>query len=346
MDKRLQTQTLALAMHIIGTKDPNQFKQVMSAMSENGRNKFLTKCAEIVQSGDTSEENLKLAQVEAQKAIQEGQQAILAKNGSRITYLNHFYTGGKIRTYDGGIMTIKKPLTKDQVDGKQSIGLYKGKWVFLNKEQVAMPKSNLPQKSSDGSTHINRAYNGMLLPKPQKYSLGGFLSNTWGSIKDGAKRFGQGFIKTYNKVDNFIDNNIPYAPQAIAGLAAFGDLISQMNKKYRSHEGQISGNIKRDEYLMGLYSEGITDYYKQKKQQSLQNGSPGTQGEEQKAKNDELIKSQLNQRLKQQLPIPTPQLDINQSLKQPEQPQFPNLEWDFNPTLQYPIVNNELKLNY
>jgi hypothetical protein len=31
-----------------------------------------------------------------------------------------------VRTSDGGYMKLKNPLNKNQVDGKESIGLYKG----------------------------------------------------------------------------------------------------------------------------------------------------------------------------------------------------------------------------
>jgi hypothetical protein len=41
--------------------------------------------------------------------------------------------------------------------------------MYLNSEKIAVPRQNKKQKSEDGSTHINRAYNGMLIPKPDNY---------------------------------------------------------------------------------------------------------------------------------------------------------------------------------
>lgn len=277
MDKRLQTQVLALAMQIIGIKDPDQFKQAMTMMSEQGRIKFLNKCAEIIQSGDTSEENIAQAQQEAQKAIQEGQQgqqAILAKYGNRITYLNRFYSGGTVKTFDGGYMKLKKPLNKNQVEGREPIGLYKGQWMYLNGDKIAVPNQNGKQKGDDGSAHINRAYNGMLIPKPsnyiQQYSIGGLLNSA---------------AKWVDKNQNFL--------KAGAGLGmGIFKTIQGMNRSNRYEPMQASADIQAGSYLMNEsinpFLQGLKDMHKYRSEQASKNGSPQTQQDENKALDNQI----------------------------------------------------------
>ncbi len=320
MDNRLQTQVLALAMQIMGLKDPNQFKQAMTMMSEQGRAKFLNKCAEIIQSGDTSEENIAQAQQEAQKAIQEGQQgqqAILAKHGNRVTYLNRFYSGGAVRTSDGGYMKLKNPLNKNQVDGKESIGLYKGQWMYLNSEKIAVPRQNKKQKSEDGSTHINRAYNGMLIPKPdnyiQQYSIGGLLNSA---------------AKWVDKNQNFL--------KAGAGLGmGIFKTIQGMNRSNRYEPMQASADIQAGDYLMNEsidpFLQAIKDMHKYRSEQSSKNGQPN---------------SKLQERLSEQLNVKYPSFQPKVQNPNPELYQFPE-SLNLDTSLQYPNpYNNTLKLNY
>jgi len=67
--------------------------------------------------------------------------------------------------------------------------------MYLNGDKIAIPKPGSKAKSYDGTTHVNRAYHGMLLPKPQKYWGGGFfnkvsdfVSNLGGEILSGVKQ--------------------------------------------------------------------------------------------------------------------------------------------------------------
>ena len=287
MDNKLQTQVLALAMQIIGIKDPGQFKQAMTMMSEQGRAKFLTKCAEIIQSGDMSEENIAQAQQEAQQAIQEGQQgqqAILAKYGNRITYLNRFYSGGSVRTFDGNYMKLKKPLNKDQVEGREPIGMYKGQWMYLNGDKIAVPNQHGKQKGEDGSTHINRAYNGMLIPKPdnyiQQYSIGGIFSSIGNWVKGAA-----------SNVKNVLNTGAKWVNKNQNILKAFGTLIPAATEFFKGvttsnvkNPIEASAHIQNSSYLQnqavnyGL--QGLQDLQKYKSEQASKNGSPQTQKDE------------------------------------------------------------------
>lgn len=338
MDKRLQTQVLALAMQIIGIKDPNQFKQAMTMMSEQGRTKFLNKCAEIIQSGDTSEENIAQAQQEAQKAIQEGQQgqqAILAKHGDRITYLNRFYSGGAVKTSDGGYMKLKSPLNKNQVDGKESIGLYKGQWMYLNSEKIAVPRQNKKQKGDDGSTHINRAYNGMLIPKPsnyiQQYSIGGIFN----SIGDWMKGAGSTIKTGLNSAAKWVDKNQNLL-KAGAGLGmGIFKTIQGMNRSNRYEPMQTSADIQAGSYLMNESInpaiQAIKDMHKYRSEQASKNGQPD---------------SKLQERLAEQLDVNYPSFQPTVQNPNPELYQFPE-SLNLDTSLQYPNpYDNTLKLNY
>lgn len=320
MDKRLQTQVLALAMQIIGIKDPNQFKQAMTMMSEQGRTKFLNKCAEIIQSGDTSEENIAQAQQEAQQAIQEGQQgqqAILAKHGNRVTYLNSFYSGGAVKTFDGGYMKLKKSLNKNQVEGREPIGLYKGQWMYLNGDKIAVPNQNGKQKGDDGSVHINRAYNGMLIPKPsnyiQQYSIGGLLNSA---------------AKWVDKNQNFL--------KAGAGLGmGIFKTIQGMNRSNRYEPMQASADIQAGSYLMNEsinpFLQAIKDTHKYRSEQASKNGQPD---------------SKLQERLAEQLDVNYPSFQPTVQNPNPEPYQFPE-SLNLDTSLQYPNpYDNTLKLNY
>lgn len=280
MDNRLQTKVLALAMQIIGIKDPGQFKQAMTMMSEGGRNKFLAKCAEIIQSGDTSEENIAQAQQFAQQAIQEGeqgQQAILARHGNRVTYLNRFYSGGSVKTFDGGYMKLKKPLNKNQVEGRESIGLYKGQWMYLNGDHIAVPNQNGKQKGDDGSTHINRAYNGMLIPKPQRYSLGGIFS----SIGNWVKGAGQTIGRAYGAADNWINKNQEYITGGASTLAGILKTIKGMNRSNRYDGTKATGDIQDGYFLINSginpFIKMIQDSHNYRAEQAKNNGAPGSQ---------------------------------------------------------------------
>lgn len=355
MDKRLQTQVLALAMQIIGIEDPNQFKQAMTMMSEQGRIKFLNKCAEIIQSGDTSEENIAQAQQEAQKAIQEGQQgqqAILAKHGNRVTYLNRFYSGGAVKTFDGGYMKLKKPLNKNQVEGRESIGLYKGQWMYLNGDKVAVPNQHGKQKGEDGSTHINRAYNGMLIPKPQNYvqtySLGGIFSSVGNWVGNAAKNTGQWLKgagstigKGLNSAANWVDKNQNWITAAAKIGASFGELLKGMNMSNVKHPAEATAHIQNATYL-GTQGgndliEGLKDVTKYKQEKASANGSPQA--------DQDLYQQQLQDKLISQLQIPKPEFpSINYSTDNSLY-QFPKLEWNPDISLQYPRPDNTLTLN-
>lgn len=301
MDNRLQTKVLALAMQIIGIKDPGQFKQAMTMMSEQGRNKFLARCAQIIQSGDASEESIAQAQQEAQQAIQEGQQeqqAILARHGNRITYLNRFYSGGAVQTYDGGYMKLKRPLTKDQLEGRQPLGLYKGKWMYLNGDKVAVPNQNGKQKGDDGSLHINRAYNGMLIPKPQNYiqaySLGGIFSSVGNWIGNAAKNTGQWLKgagstigKGLNTAANWVDKNQEYINGGASFIAGLVKTIQGMNRSNKEDAARASGELTVGNVLMNYgaspfaklspYKKAVQDSHNYRTEQAQTNGSPGSQ---------------------------------------------------------------------
>ena len=327
MDKRLQTQVLALAMQIIGIKDPNQFKQAMTMMSEQGRTKFLNKCAEIIQSGDTSEENIAQAQQEAQQAIQEGQQgqqAILAKHGDRITYLNRFYSGGAVKTFDGGYMKLKKPLNKNQVEGRESIGLYKGQWMYLNGDKIAVPNQHGKQKGDDGSAHINRAYNGMLIPKPnnyiQQYSIGGIFN----SIGDWMKGAGSTIKTGLNSAAKWVDKNQNLI-KAGAGLGmGIFKTIQGMNRSNRYEPMQASADIQAGSYLMNESInpaiQAIKDMHKYRSEQASKNGQPD---------------SKLQERLAEQLDINFPSFQPTIQNPNPELYQFPE-SLNLDTSLQYP----------
>ena len=295
MDKRLQTQVLALAMQIIGIKDPDQFKQAMTMMSEQGRIKFLNKCAEIIQSGDTSEENIAQAQQEAQKAIQEGQQgqqAILAKHGNRITYLNRFYSGGAVKTFDGGYMKLKKPLNKNQVEGREPIGLYKGQWMYLNGDKIAVPNQNGKQKGDDGSAHINRAYNGMLFPKPnnyvQQYSIGGIFN----SIGNWMKGAGSTIKNGLNSAIKWADKNQNVLQGISSAGIALGELLKGMNISNVKHPMEAAAHIQNSSYFQnqaGNYLlQSMQDMHKYRSEQASKNGSPQTQQDENKALDNQI----------------------------------------------------------
>lgn len=338
MDKKLQTQVLALAMQIIGIKDPNQFKQAMTIMSEQGRTKFLNKCAEIIQSGDTSEENIAQAQQEAQQAIQEGQQgqqAILAKHGNRVTYLNRFYSGGTVKTFDGGYMKLKNQLNKNQVDGKESIGLYKGQWMYLNSEKIAVPHQNKKQKSEDGSTHVNRAYNGMLIPKPnnyiQQYSIGGIFN----SIGDWMKDAGSTIKTGLNSAAKWVDKNQNFLKVGAGlGMGLF-KTIQGMNRSNRYDPMQASADIQAGNYLMNEsinpFLQIIKDIQKYKSEQASKNGQPN---------------SKLQERLAQQLDVNYPKFQPVIQNPNPEQYPIPE-QLGLDTSLQYPSPqDNTLSLNY
>ena len=315
MDKRLQTQVLALAMQIIGIKDPSQFKQAMTMMSEQGRTKFLNKCAEIIQSGDTSEENIAQAQQEAQQAIQEGQQgqqAILAKNGSRVTYLNRFYSGGAVKTFDGGYMKLKKPLNKNQVEGRESIGLYKGQWMYLNGDKIAVPNQHGKQKGDDGSAHINRAYNGMLIPKPnnyiQQYSIGGL----------------------FKSATQFLGKNANYIDMGIDFFNGMKKTIDGMNMSNKKHPLEAAAKIQEGSYetneALNQAIQAIMDYNKNKSEQASRNGSPNS-------KNEDLYNKQLTAKLSSQLQVKKP--DLSLGVPNPNQFELPST-LNLDTSLQYP----------
>jgi len=38
--------------------------------------------------------------------------------------------------------------------------------MYLNGDKIAVPRGKAKDKSYDGTAHVNRAYHGMLLPKP------------------------------------------------------------------------------------------------------------------------------------------------------------------------------------
>lgn len=186
-----QMKVVALAMKILGTKNEAELKTALSKMSEVGRTKFIQQCSNIIQTGDQSPESLKQAQQLAQMALEEGPEQDYTQMARYGASLRRYYFGGRVKTYDGNYMDLKKPLNKDQVEGKESIGVYKGQWMYLNGDKIAVPRDKTKGKSYDGTTHINRAYHGMLIPKPQRYGVGGFFSGAWNGIKSGVKKAGK-----------------------------------------------------------------------------------------------------------------------------------------------------------
>ena len=180
-----QMKVVALAMKILGTKNETELKTALSKMSEVGRTKFIQQCSNIIQTGDQSPESLKQAQQLAQMALEEGPEQDYAQMARHGASLRRYYFGGRVKTYDGNYMDLKKPLNKDQVEGREAIGVYKGKWMYLNSDKIAIPKPGSKAKSYDGTAHVNRAYHGMLLPKPQRYSIGGFFNKIGNGIGKG-----------------------------------------------------------------------------------------------------------------------------------------------------------------
>ena len=217
-----QMQIIALAMKILGTKNESELQQALSQMSEVGRTKFIKQCQNIIQTGNTSQESIQQAQQLAQQAINEGPEQEYTQMAKYGKALNRYYFGGRVKTYDGNYMDLKKPVNKDQIDGKEAIGIYKGQWMYLNKNEVAVPKSRLKNKGYDGTAHINRAYNGMLLPRPYKYDFGGTLSNIgegiWNGMKVGGKWVGDRAkdfwkfltVTAPEGIDNFRQSTIEY----------------------------------------------------------------------------------------------------------------------------------------
>ena len=180
-----QMKVVALAMKILGTKNETELKTALSKMSEVGRTKFIQQCSNIIQTGDQSPESLKQAQQLAQMALEEGPEQDYAQMARHGASHHRYYFGGRVKTYDGNYMDLKKPLNKDQIDGRESIGVYKGQWMYLNGDKTAVPKPHSKAKSYDGTAHINRAYHGMLFPKPQRYSIGGFFNKIGNGIGRG-----------------------------------------------------------------------------------------------------------------------------------------------------------------
>ena len=205
-----QMKVVALAMKILGTKNETELKTALSKMSEVGRTKFIQQCSNIIQTGDQSPESLKQAQQLAQMALEEGPEQEYTQMAKYGASLRRYYFGGRVKTYDGNYMDLKKPLNKDQVDGKESIGIYKGQWMYLNQDKTAVPKQRSKAKSYDGTAHINRAYHGMLLPKPQKYYWGG--------------NFGDGIINAASAVWDGI-KQVPYLIKR--GVTAVGNGIGK-----------------------------------------------------------------------------------------------------------------------
>lgn len=217
-----QMQIIALAMKILGTKNESELQQALSQMSEVGRTKFIKQCQNIIQTGNTSQESIQQAQQLAQEALNEGPEQEYTQMAKYGKVLNRYYFGGRVKTYDGNYMDLKKPLNKDQVEGRESIGVYKGQWMYLNGDKIAVPRGKAKGKSYDGTAHVNRAYNGMLLPKPYKYDFGGTLSNLgediWNGMKvgdkwvgDRAKDFWKFLTVTAPEgIDNFRQSTIEY----------------------------------------------------------------------------------------------------------------------------------------
>lgn len=197
-----QMKVVALAMQILGTKNEAELKTALSKMSEVGRTKFIQQCSNIIQTGDQSPESLKQAQQLAQMALEEGPEQDYTQMARHGASLRRYYFGGRVKTYDGNYMDLKKPLNKDQVEGREAIGVYKGKWMYLNSDKIAIPKPGSKAKSYDGTTHVNRAYYGILLPKPYRYDIGGtinkigdFFGNVWDGVTYGIKQIPQALKK-------------------------------------------------------------------------------------------------------------------------------------------------------
>ena len=212
-----QMKVVALAMKILGTKNEAELKTALSKMSEVGRTKFIQQCSNIIQTGDQSPESLKQAQQLAQMALEEGPEQDYAQMARHGASLHRYYFGGRVKTYDGNYMDLKQPLNKDQVEGRESIGVYKGQWMYLNGDKIAVPRGKAKGKSYDGTAHINRAYNGMLFPKPYKYRGGGFfnkvsdfVSNLGGEILSGVKQVPQLLKKGVETVGNGVGRGIEW----------------------------------------------------------------------------------------------------------------------------------------
>ena len=212
-----QMKVVALAMKILGTKNEAELKTALSKMSEVGRTKFIQQCSNIIQTGDQSPESLQQAQQLAQMALEEGPEQDYAQMARHGASLRRYYFGGRVKTYDGNYMDLKKPLNKDQVEGRESIGVYKGQWMYLNGDKVAVPRGKAKDKGYDGTAHINRAYHGMLLPKPYKYGGGGFFnkvgdffSNVGGEILSGVKQVPKLLKKGVDAIGNGIGKGMEW----------------------------------------------------------------------------------------------------------------------------------------
>lgn len=209
-----QMKVVALAMKILGTKNESELKTALSKMSEVGRTKFIQQCSNIIQTGDQSPESLKQAQQLAQMALEEGPEQDYAQMARHGASLRRYYFGGRVKTYDGNYMDLKKPLNKDQIEGRESIGVYKGQWMYLNSDKTAVPKPHSKAKSYDGTAHINRAYHGMLFPKPQRYYWGGNFGdgivNAATVVWDGIKQVPQLIKKGVSAVGNGIGKGMEW----------------------------------------------------------------------------------------------------------------------------------------
>lgn len=209
-----QMKVVALAMKILGTKNEAELKTALSKMSEVGRTKFIQQCSNIIQTGDQSPESLKQAQQLAQMALEEGPEQDYAQMARHGASLHRYYFGGRVKTYDGNYMDLKQPLNKDQVEGRESIGVYKGQWMYLNGDKIAVPRGKAKGKSYDGTAHVNRAYHGMLIPKPQRYYWGGNFGdgivNAATAVWDGIKQVPQLIKKGVNAVGNGIGKGMEW----------------------------------------------------------------------------------------------------------------------------------------
>lgn len=238
-----QMKVVALVMKILGTKNETELKTALSKMSEVGRTKFIQQCSNIIQTGDQSPESLQQAQQLAQMALEEGPEQEYTQMAKYGASLNRYYFGGRVKTYDGNYMDLKKPLNKDQVEGRESIGVYKGQWMYLNGDKIAVPRDKTKGKSYDGTAHINRAYHGMLLPKPQKYSGGGFFNKVGDFFDDvwsGIKQVPQLLKKGVNVVGNGVGRGVEWAQKGSNDLQekygmnipeALGTLINGLPNK-------------------------------------------------------------------------------------------------------------------
>lgn len=216
-----QMKVVALVMKILGTKNESELKTALSKMSEVGRTKFIQQCSNIIQTGDQSPESLQQAQQLAQMALEEGPEQDYTQMAKYGASLNRYYFGGRVKTYDGNYMDLKKPLNKDQVEGREPIGTYKGQWMYLNGDKIAVPKQYSKSKGYDGTAHINRAYHGMLLPKPYKYSGGGFFNKVgdfFGDVWDGVKQVPQLLKKGVTTVGNGIGKGMEWVQKGSGDL--------------------------------------------------------------------------------------------------------------------------------